>query len=1027
MAWLALAAGLAAGQPAGQPTSALDLLRAASQLPLPTWKFCPGVSPEAPSPALDDSGWADAVLPHTGPPAAYAGWYRTRLTVPDRAGSVPLAGLTLTLNVLVEGSGEVFVDGAGRGAFAQQCTPIVLTDRAEPARTFLIAIRVDNPRGAPCLLDAYLAVEPLATLLVDIHDAHRVAVGRPDEAGLLLVVERALNLLNFSEPGPQNERLRESAARAREALGPAASAAGQYQATLLGQASIEPGWLWLPGPERYRDLFAGVLALMDQYPLFRFAQPAALPYWSVDMSDPALFRQLRERVRQGRWEVVGGAWTDADCMLPGGESLVRQFLYGKQYLHDRLGVDVRVAWLPESLGYSRNLPQILKKSGIDYFLTAQMAWNDTNPFPHHLFWWNSPDGSSVLSYLPYGGPGGPLRAESVINQVKGLEHETGHRDVLVLFGGAAGPGLRAEDLESLPQLKQRDVFPQVTMGQATRWFDRIPTEVRENLRVWNDELYLECDREAYTSGAALKKANRDTEVLLRQAEQWSAIASLLGRQYPADPLAEAWRLTLGNQSRAVLGVVGAAPVYLTATDAYERACELARAALNQSLQAIADNVNSRGLSSPLLVFNPHSWPCSGLVQVEPPGPGPWQVADTSGAPVPTQLTTTDAGTPLVLFLATDVPPCGYLAYQLQPGEPARARETKVRATQEVVENEFLEARVDSQTGEISSLFDKQYQRQVLILGQSGNQLQLLEEPSPAQRGAIPGRDTAYSVIRRVESISVLESGPVRAAIRVTRSSFSARGRRSRYTQDIMLAAGSRRLDIRNRIDWQEENCLLKAAFPIGIMEPQATYDTPFAAVTRATGMDTPLERARWEVPVQKWADLSNGAYGVSLLNEGKCGADIHNGIMRLTLLRGVRPTDPAADRGLHEFVYSLYPHTGDWRRGTVAQANELNAPLLCLQTASREGPLPPRHSFFAVNAGNVVLEALKQAEDGSGLVLRLVEYYGNAGAVEIIAPNRPKRVSLLNLLEEEQSALPAESPLRVPVGAYEIVTLKLEF
>jgi len=766
---------------------------------------------------------------------------------------------------------------------------------------------------------------------------------------------------------------------------------------------------------------------MDQYPLFRFAQPGTLPYWWLEQEDPALFEQIRARVREGRWEVAGGTWTDTDCALPGGEPLVRQFLYGKRYLRDRLGVEVRLAWVPESLGYNWNLPQILRKAGIDYFLTAQLAWNDTNAFPYHLFWWEAPDGSCVLCYFPFAGPGGPLQPDSIINQAKALEQETRYRDVLVLFGGTTPLGLQADDLQRAAQLKKREIFPRLSAGQACEWFERIPAQVKQSLPVWRDELYLECDREAYTARAAIKTANRSLETLLNEAERWSCAASLLGHLYPAQDLREAWTGILGSQSRAALAGIGMTPLYLATTEAHERTLELAQSAQQQALRAIAAKVNTANLSSPLLVFNSLSCSRSEVVQTEPPGPGHWHILNEAGGEVPSQMTQTDQGEPLLLFLASDVPPLGYRAFQLLSGEPRHAPEGKVRATKELIENEFLEVRVDPRSGELSSIFDKQGQQQVLTLGQSGNQLHLLEELPRTLRGGIPGRDSPYSLVRHVEAIHLLENGPLRATIRIIKTGVSTRGKRSRYTQDIVLTTGARRLDIRNSIDWHEENRLLKAVFPVGLISKQATYEMPYAAVTRPTTMDTPWEKARWEVPVHKWADLSDTNRGVSLLNDSKYGMDIHEGLLRLTLLRGATDTDPIGDRGLHQFVYSIYPHPGDWRQGTIREANQLNSPLLWLRTTTHHGPLPPVHSFFSLDADNVVLEAVKQAERGDALVLRLVEYYGSECAVAVRLPLQPKRATLVNLLEDEQETLPAQNPLSVPVRRYEIVSVKVQF
>jgi len=279
----------------------------------------------------------------------------------------------------------------------------------------------------------------------------------------------------------------------------------------------------------------------------------------------------------------------------------------------------------------------------------------------------------------------------------------------------------------------------------------------------------------------------------------------------------------------------------------------------------------------------------------------------------------------------------------------------------------------------------------------------------------------------VESVEVLENGPVRAAVRVVKTTMSPRLRHSRYQQDITLTLGGRRLDLRTRVDWQEENCLLKAVFPLGLIAESATYEMPYGTISRPTGLTTPWERARWEVPGQKWADLSYGGYGVSILNDGKYGLDIHNAGLRLTLLRGGTRLEPTAERGVHTFTYSLYPHVQDWRNGTIREANELNYPLICLPASSHSGPLPSSHSFVSVEPENVVLEAMKQAEDSDALILRLVEYFGQETTASVTLPQPPRRAWLVNLLETELEALAPQDPLRVPIGPHRIVTVKVEF
>ena len=757
-----------------------------------------------------------------------------------------------------------------------------------------------------------------------------------------------------------------------------------------GHAHIDMAWLWRLSHTREKAArtFSTTLHLMRQYPEYRFMHSSPQLYDYLEQDYPEIFKQVQERIKAGQWEITGGMWVEPDVNIPSGESLVRQFLLGQRYIREKFGMQSRLLWLPDAFGYSWALPQIARQSGIDYFLTSKISWNQFNRFPYDTFRWRGIDGTELLTYFitTPSGDGDPTAEDFHLTyngqlspmDVKGTwdfyQQKEVNDELLTLFGwGDGGGGPTKEMLESGRVLRDLPGFPNVRQELSERFFAHLAERLKEEaLPVWDDELYLELHRGTYTSQAYNKRANRLSEILYHNAEWLNAVTDILRQEndYPAQCLHEGWQLILLNQFHDILPGSSIREVYEDSREDYERVFEIGQSALQGAQQRLQDALRLDRDS--LIVYNPLSW------QRNDPLSLPWSpalagkvVEDGEGNVLPVQIVQ-ERGERRLLLQAPDVPSLGYAAYALiDAGPEATAPAETMTVTPTLLENEYYRLQLNNQ-GQLTSIWDKQRQREVLASGARGNVLQAFVD-RPLKFDAwdidIYYQEKAHEVTDLVEA-EVEECGPLRGALRL-RWCF----RDSVITQRLILYAHSPRIDFETEVDWQESQILLKVAFPVAVRATSATYDIQFGNIQRPTHWNTSWDYARFEVVGHKWADLSENDYGVALLNDCKYGYDIKDNVMRLTLIKSAVRPDPQADKGHHRFTYSLLPHAGDWRHGDVLrQGYELNMPLLAaLAPAQPAGALPSRYTFAEVDADNVILETVKRAEDGDGWIVRLYE------------------------------------------------------
>ena len=777
-----------------------------------------------------------------------------------------------------------------------------------------------------------------------------------------------------------------------------------FRVFLTGHSHIDVAWLW-PLKETVRKCgrtFATACRLMERFPDYHFScsQPQLYAYTREHF--PVLYTEIRNWVKSGRWATTGGMWVESDCNVTGGESLIRQVLHGLRFFREEFGTRPVSCWLPDVFGYPGSLPQILSSCGIMNFFTIKLHWQARNRFPNHLFWWEGIDGTRILSHIPdlerrYSGwvsPSELVAAERNFLQ-KGL-----HDAVLIPFGhGDGGGGPTEKMLEYTARAMSFPGLPSCKQAAEEAYFDEVHDKKPE-LPVWQGELYLETHRGTLTSQAKTKQLNRRCEGLLRDSEILGWMAHTAGNPVDLSGLDEAWKKLLLHQFHDDLPGSSIREVYEDAERDYKRI----EAVCGVTIQTVSASILQKAPAADVTVFNTLSWErCDpAVVRIPkkrlPDAADVIHLVDPGGNRIPAQKVYESEDSAEYVFLPRSIPAVGYCCFRIAENGGARNdSDSGLLAQTDRLENSLFRVQLN-EAGEITSLFDRTAGREVTSPGQTVNRLQLFQD-GPEKESAWNVHDTfsrrEYSFEGKSQ-VSVLEKGPVRAAIRIERQF-----RESRIVQDIVLHANFSRIDFKTRAFWQERQVLLKTAFPLDIRSDFATFEVQFGAVRRPTHRNTSWDQVKFEVAGHRWADLSEAGFGVSLLNDSKYGYDALGNVLRLSLLRGSEYPDPDADRGEHTFTYSLYPHSGDWSVAeTVNRARELNALLHCASTNAGTNVLPESRSFLTVD-GPAILETLKPADDGNGWIMRLYEANGGRGEVTVRFTQVLKSVVECNSVEEE--------------------------
>ena len=961
-------------------------------------------------------------------------WFRFRGTIPtDWRGLPVVALLDVGAEAIVWDGDDPLqgIDGNHREFFLSQAAEggeaVELYVRANGMNP---AVSFDREPPEPPALPFTFRTSSLAVLdrdLIGLYLDANVALGvmkeqspdSPRYGQLLAALNEAVNVYDEANAAsvPQCRRI------IQEALNrPACPSAHRISA--IGHAHIDTAWLWPLERTQQKCLhtFATATRYMDLYPQYRFICSQAQQYAWVKELAPKLYERIRNKVKAGQWEVAGSMWVEADCNISGGEALVRQILYGKRFWMDEFGIETEDLWLPDVFGYSAALPQILKKAGVRYFLTQKISWNQINRFPHHTFLWQGIDGTRIFTHFPpadtYNGMMTPRELAYNVRNFK--DHDRATRSLYVFGFGDGGGGPTVEMIENALRLGNVEGMPRVQLEFAREFFRKAEAEARD-LPVWVGELYLELHRGTYTTQARNKRANRKSELLLREAELLACVGPGSLQEYPSADLERAWKLLLLNQFHDIIPGSSVREVYVDSARDYKAIASIGERIAEERLQALGAGIDTQGMHHPVLVVRTAPGDTSEVVRI----PAPAQQihsAQCGQACGPVQTVTEDGQTWL---LFQDVPPAGAYGYCVYDLSAADFPEPNpIRVTERVLDNGVLRVELDEQ-GLITSIWDCIAQREIIAPQQRGNRLELYED-KPLNWDAwdidIYYREKGR-IITELDTIEVVERGPVRGAIRVTRS-FGA----SRIIQTIRLARNSRRIEFQTEVDWHEAHRMLRAAFPVAINSDRATFEIQYGNVERPTHSNTSWDLARFEVAAQKWVDLSEGDYGVALLNDCKYGHSVWGNTLSLTLLRSPKAPDPTADMGHHRFTYALLPHEGDFRHGNVpASAYGLNAPPRALVLAPNHvGTLPRADTWFSVDRKGVILEAVKKAEVENAIVVRLYEAFNTRGRVTLQTSFPILSAHLCDLLERDQEELPvADNRVVFQVKPFEIVTIKL--
>lgn len=807
----------------------------------------------------------------------------------------------------------------------------------------------------------------------------------------------------------------------KEALG---SLPGEVKHTLtpVGHAHLDTAWLWPLEITRKKmaHTTATQLALMEEYPEYVFVHSQASQYEWLEKEYPALFERVKQAIKRGQWEVVGSMWVEADCNLTGAESMVRQFLYGKRYFREKLGVDTEDMWLPDVFGYSAALPQILAKFNVGYFLTQKICWNQTNKFPHHTFWWQGIDGSRVWSHFP---PADTYCADctpiQILKSVRNFRDHARSDHSLYVYGfGDGGGGPTEQHLEFLRRARRAPGLPEIESGAKALEFFREAKAQSKDLMTWVGELYLEIHRGTYTSQAANKRGNRFAEFLLRDAELLACFRERFPRTYPGQELEDAWKLVLLNQFHDIIPGSSVREVYEDSDRDYAKIMEVGARIVRESLEQIGAKFDTAQFKRPLALFQNATTTTEGSVA--------WPRGDAPGCLVcgdeelPVQLVEGFGERRLIFQTPTDALGAVAVGHFVDEAPPTKHR---LRARSRRIENDEFAVRFDS-NGNITSIQNLEDGSEYVEPGKLANCFQLFDD-KPLFWSAWDidayALETGVDLVKS-ESFEIVERGPVRAAVEVVK-----RFGNSTIRQRISLGpTPGIRFD--TEVDWHEEDKLLKVAFPVNVNSTRATYEIQFGSVERPTHDNTSWDMAKFEVCAQKWADLSEGDHGVALLNDCKYGHDIKGNVMRLSLLRAPKAPDPQCDMGTHRFTYVLMPHFGPHHyAGVVASAYALNAPLRHAWLKSHPGEVGNLPPFVACDDRNIVVETVKKAEADGAIIVRLYECHNARGAAELFCARTPKAAWLCDMEENKLAELEIHECLVLfDYKPFEIHTIRLE-
>lgn len=818
-------------------------------------------------------------------------------------------------------------------------------------------------------------------------------------------LDMACNLLDLREP--YNEDYYRTVAQATNYLETEfyskACGKSDTEISCIGHTHIDVAWKWrlCQTEEKAQRSFVTVLKLMEEFDdyIFMSSQPQLYKY--VKENAPQVYERIKARIKEGRWEPEGSMWLEPDCNLSSGESLIRQILHGKKFMKEEFGVDNKILWLPDVFGYSSALPQILKKSGIDYFVTSKISWNDTNKIPYDAFMWEGIDGTEIFTTFMTAQPYtydkvenyslyvGDITPGYVMGARKRFQQKEFTNRAMISFGyGDGGGGSTRKMMEYHRRLKYGlPGFPKTVVETTASYLEKLKrdfTKSAEDLHrtpKWVGELYLEFHRGTYTSVAKIKKNNRTAEILFQKAEQMAILSSIFcGTAYPKQEIYKAWETILLNQFHDILPGSSIKEVYEDSDIQYAQINAIGNKIIAETENALAQKLSTD------VVYNPNSFVANAVVDI-------------------------DGQTMFV----ENIPAMGWAPLVIKT-------ENSISVTKEKIETPFYTILLDKKAN-ITSIYDKENGREVVIPGKSANKIEAFEDmPLVYDNWELP----AYYKQKQWDVDDVTEVTPIYDGVR---SGLCIRRKfmHSEIVQNMYVYEHIRRIDFETTVDWKESHIVLKAAFPINIHTDKAIYETQFGYIERPAHGNTSYDWAKFEVCGHKYADVSEDDYGAAILNDCKYGYNAEGSTLKLTMLKcGTNPYQEA-DKEIHKYTYSLLPHKGKHTTaGVIQEGYLLNNPVKVIK-ANGDGTLPEKFTIVSCDKENVIVETVKQAEDKKGYVIRGYEAYNRLTEAKLVFGFNVKKAYLCDMLENVIEELEVKgNAITISMHAFEIVTVKVE-
>ena len=987
------------------------------------WRFFQGSSSQAYKSSFDDSSWEEADLPMTFDARNGDGWFRCKVTVPQQIKGIDVSGSVVKMfSSPILSKAEVFVNSRrvlSADYWMELRGPrIILSKNAQPKDEYVVAVHIFQryePVSVPAFEIRFGKVEDVIFEVESFIQELRLARILDEEKANIVSKNFDKKVID-EDPSSMIKEVN----KARAQMADLSKKAKQFKVHLVAHAHIDMNWIW-PWEDTVatvKDTFSTMLRFMEEYPEFRFSQSQARVYKIVEENFPDMFESIRKHVEKKQWDITASMWVEADLNMAGTEALIRQFLEAKQYIKEKFGFEPEVCWEPDTFGHVWTLPQIIRKIGGRYYYFMRCGKGEP------IFWWESPDGSRVLAFTSI--YNNFVTPKNIVDLVIDLYERYGLKTSMFVYGvGNHGGGATIEDIEAALKIQEKGLLPDVFFSTTHDFFRDVQNELDgKRIPVINDELQFVFDG-CYTTHGDIKKYNRLCERLLVDAEKFAVFSG----GYSRDNIKTAWRNMLFNQFHDILDGSAVSEAYVHSRKLAEESIEIARDILDSSIQRISNQIRFSRPEVAVIIFNSLSWDRVDIVRVKVPSEKvpckPMMISADGQEKVPAQFDGEE------LTFVAEVPSMGYKTYYLIEGKDECKEALTVKGNNNSIENEYFKIEIDKDSGTISSLLDKTENRLVFKKDRFqytkpifSNLFQVLYELPHPMSAWIIGEIIRTENLIKGATVELVEKGPVRAAIKISHKILN-----SKITQLISLHRGIPRIDFDTIIDWREtsndrtEAPMLKVSFTPILGNSKATYEIPFGYIER------PADGT--EVPALRWVDISDGEYGVSLLNNCKYGFDVKGNTIRMTLVRTSYSPDPKPDVKIHKVKYSIYPHIGNWKEAlTFRRGYEINHPLeifVVTNPSAIKGSKPEEFSFLRVTPENVVVSSVKMAEDSRGFVIRIYDATGDGADVELTAGFKIQRAYESDLLERKIKPVHLEQrKIRVHLSPFEIKTIRIE-